>query len=61
MIAWSKSWAGHYIMVYFDPPHSSYPIKNQIGCHFIKMLFFLGLHNKRKHFTLFKGIIMIAC
>ena len=29
-----------------------------IGRHLIKMLFFVvGLHDKRKHFTLFKGII----
>ena len=37
--------------------HTLIPHKKQIGHHFIKMLFFSGLNDKRKHFTLFKGII----
>ena len=69
MIAWSTSWAGQYYSIIFltttpPPPHThthptphSYPKKNQIGHHLIKMLFFVGLHDKRKHFTLFKDFI----
>ena len=44
-------------LIFWPPTPLSYPIKNQIGRHFMKMLFFVGLQDKRKHFTLFRGII----
>ena len=39
---------------YILTPTTTYPSKSQIGCHFIKMLFFfVGFHVKMNHFTLF--------